>query len=88
MAENPLNRRFHTPLCLLKLATDMTEFKGGEKLYLSSILDLYNGEIISYGISRRHTLDFILEPQDQVVETIKNEAEYRATIRLWMALSA
>jgi transposase InsO family protein len=32
----------------------VTEFNvGGQKLYLSPILDLYNGEIISYGIARR-----------------------------------
>ncbi|EGH36142.1 transposase, partial [Pseudomonas syringae pv. japonica str. M301072] len=30
-----------------KGATDVTEFKvGGQKLYLSPIMDLYNGEII------------------------------------------
>ncbi|WP_143492802.1 DDE-type integrase/transposase/recombinase, partial [Pseudomonas amygdali] len=37
-----------------KWATDVTEFKvGGQKLYLSPIMDLYNGEIISYASARR-----------------------------------
>ena len=82
VAKNRLNRRFHTSIRLQKLATDVTEFKcaGDEKLYLSSILDLYNGEIISFGISNRPTLDFVLEPLNQAVEIIKNEAKYRTTI--------
>ncbi|TSB44599.1 IS3 family transposase, partial [Alkalicoccobacillus porphyridii] len=39
VAENRLNRRFHTPIPLQKLTTDVTEFKckGGEKLYFSPI---------------------------------------------------
>lgn len=55
LAKNRLNRRFHTPIRLQKLVTDVTEFKcvGEEKLYLSPILDLYNGEIISFGMSNR-----------------------------------
>ena len=32
-----------------KLTTDVTEFKiGDEKVYLSPVLDMFNGEIISY----------------------------------------
>ena len=52
VAKNRLSRRFNTPIPLQKLVTDITEFKckGEEKLYLSPILDLYNGEIISFGI--------------------------------------
>ena len=82
VAKNRLNRRFTTPYRLQKLVTDVTEFKctGDEKLYLSPILDLYNGEIISYGISKRPTLDFVLAPLDQVVKIIKKEATYRTTI--------
>ena len=82
VAKNRLNRRFNTPIRLQKLVTDVTEFKcaGDAKLYLSPILDLYNGEIISFGISNRPTLDFVLEPLNQAVEMIKNEAKYRTTI--------
>ena len=37
-----------------KWVTDVTEFSlFGSKLYLSPVLDLYNGEIISYAISER-----------------------------------
>lgn len=82
VAKNRLNRRFNTSIPLQKLVTDVTEFKcnGNEKLYLSPILDLYNGEIISYGVSRKPTLDFVLQPLDQAVEIITNKAEYRTTI--------
>ena len=51
VAKNRLTRRFKT-LRLQKLVTDVTEFKctNDEKLYLSPIMDLYNGEILAYGI--------------------------------------
>jgi putative transposase len=42
------------------LVTDVTEFNvGGEKLYLSPILDLFNGEIVSYEIARRPLLNMV-----------------------------
>lgn len=80
--ENRLNRRFNTPIRLQKLVTDITEFKctGNEKLYLSPILDLYNGEVISYGISNKPTLDFAVKPLNQAIEIIKSKAKYRTTI--------
>ena len=82
IAKNRLNRRFHTPIRLQKLVTDVTEFKcvGEEKLYLSPILDLYNGEIISFGMSKRPTLNFVIEPLNQALEVIKKEANFRTTI--------
>lgn len=37
-----------------KWGTDVTEFSvGGEKLYLSPVIDLFNGEVISYTLSER-----------------------------------
>ncbi|WP_245807801.1 IS3 family transposase [Halobacillus massiliensis] len=82
VAHNRLKRRFHTPIRLQKLVTDVTEFKcaGNEKLYLSPIMDLFNGEIVSFGISKRPTLDLVLKPLNEAVETIRTEAEYRTTI--------
>lgn len=82
VAKNRMNRRFTTPYRLQKLVTDVTEFKctGDIKLYLSPILDLYNGEIISFEISNRPTLDFVLAPLDQAIKIIKKEATYRTTI--------
>ena len=82
VAKNRISRRFSTPIPLQKLVTDITEFKclGEEKLYLSPILDLYNGEIISFGIKKRPTLDLVMKPLDQTMEIIKNHATYRTTI--------
>lgn len=38
--------------------TDVTEFNvGGAKLYLSPIMDLYNGEIVAYETAKRPLLD-------------------------------
>lgn len=40
--------------------TDVTEFNvRGEKLYLSPVMDFYNGEIATYKTSRRPTFDLV-----------------------------
>ena len=54
IAPNLLARDFHAERPNQKWVTDVTEFSlFGSKLYLSPVLDLYNGEIISYAISER-----------------------------------
>ena len=59
-AENLLKRDFVATKPLQKCATDITEFSlFGVKLYLSPIIDLYNGEIVSYEISERAILSDI-----------------------------
>jgi putative transposase len=61
IAPNILNREFRASKPNEKWVTDITEFKlFGETLYLSPILDLYNGEIIAYEINRRQGFDLIL----------------------------
>jgi transposase InsO family protein len=53
-APNTLKRRFDAERPNQKWVTDVTEFKvSGEKLYLSPVLDLYNGEIVAYQTARR-----------------------------------
>lgn len=53
-APNILNRQFTADQPNTKWVTDVTEFKvGGEKLYLSPVLDLYNGEIVAYQTDTR-----------------------------------
>lgn len=53
-APNILNREFKAQKPMQKWATDITEFKvRDKKLYLSPIIDLFNGEIISYNLSQR-----------------------------------
>lgn len=52
IAPNLLNRNFTATSPCQKWATDITEFKvGDKKLYLSPIIELFNGEIISYNLS-------------------------------------
>lgn len=82
ISKNRLSRRFNTPISLQKLVTDITEFKclGEEKLYLNPILDLYNGEIIAFGIKNRPTLDIVMDPLKESIEVVKNHAIYRTTI--------
>lgn len=53
-APNILERQFKAKRPNEKWVTDVTEFRvAGEKLYLSPILDLYNGEIVSFETARR-----------------------------------
>jgi putative transposase len=55
-----LKRKFGALRPNQKWVTDMTEFNvGGQKIYLSPVLDLYNGEIIAYEIARRPLFDMI-----------------------------
>lgn len=60
IAPNVLNRDFSTTRPNQKWATDVTEVKiKGRKLYLSPILDMFNGEIVSYSISYRPDMKMI-----------------------------
>lgn len=53
-APNHLERNFDADAANQKWVTDVTEFRVGErKLFLSPIMDLYNGEIVSYEIAER-----------------------------------
>jgi len=66
IAPNILKRDFHATAPNQKWTTDITEFAlFGEKLYLSPILDMYNGEIISYEISDRPVLEQVLNMLDK-----------------------
>jgi transposase InsO family protein len=59
LAPDLLKRNFKAAQPNLKWVTDITQFQLlGQKIYLSPILDLFNGEIISYVLS--HTPDFRL----------------------------
>lgn len=71
VAENVINRDFTATAPNQKWTTDITEFKlFGAKLYLSPILDMYNGEIISYTISNRPVLKQVLDMLDIAFEKI------------------
>ena len=55
-APNVLGREFSAQKANQKWVTDVTEFNvAGEKLYLSPVMDLYNGEIIAYETASKPT---------------------------------
>ena len=70
-APNLINRDFHADAPNQKWTTDITEFSlFGKKLYLSPILDMYNGEIISYNISESPNLIQVMDMLDKAFEKI------------------
>lgn len=57
---NVLNRQFQAEQPNQKWVTDVTEFNvRGDKLYLSPVLDLYNGEIVAYEMQTRAHLPLV-----------------------------
>lgn len=71
IAPNILERNFTTENPNQKWVTDITEFKlFGEKLYLSPILDLFNGEIITYTIGSRATYSLVSEMSEKAFERL------------------
>lgn len=62
VADNLIKRDFNSSLPLMKLATDVTEFKiAAGKLYLSPIIDMYNREIVAYEISYAPNLNMVVK---------------------------
>lgn len=73
IAPNILERNFNTSHPNQKWATDITEFNvSGNKLYLSPIIDLFNGEIISYELSERPVFAQIINMLKKSFRKIKN----------------
>lgn len=67
IAQNLLNRKFIAEKPLEKLVTDITYLLfGGKSLYLSSILDVYNSEIIVYTIGEKQDISFVLDTLHQL----------------------
>ena len=70
-APNLLNRNFASDVPYKKLVTDVTEIRiFGEKIYLSAVLDLFNGELICYTLSHRPELDMVMEMMSGTVSII------------------
>ena len=73
VAPNLLKRNFEATAPNQKWVTDVTEFKVGEqKLYLSPLIDLYNGEVISYNLSTSPNYAQIVDMLDKAFEREKN----------------
>jgi putative transposase len=71
-APHILGRDFKANNANEKWVTDVTEFKvGSEKLYLSPVMDLYNGEIIAYEMSRRPVFELVSNMLDKAIGKLK-----------------
>ena len=88
VAPNRIRRRFNTHVPHQKITTDTTEFKYFEidskgrmvikKLYLDPFLDMFNGEVLSYSISKSPSSNSILTAQKKAIE-ITSDCPYRRT---------
>ena len=73
VAPNIINRDFLATAPNRKWTTDVTQIKiGSIKLYLSPILDMFNGEIISYNISKSPNLEQVYDMLDKAFEKFHN----------------
>ena len=67
VAENLLNRDFTAKRPFQKLVTDITYLPfGNTLLYLSTIMDVFNREIIAYTISDKQDTAFVLDTLNQL----------------------
>ena len=73
VADNLLNREFSSDRPNQKWVTDVTEFKvNNEKIYLSPIIDLFNGEVISFNLSRHPVFEQVVDMIKKAFEKIPN----------------
>lgn len=68
---NLLSRNFESEGVCEKLVSDVTEFKvAGMKVYLSPLIDLFNGEVIGHSVSTSPTVAFVTQMMDGMEERI------------------
>jgi len=73
IAPNVLKRNFMAVQPNRKWATDVTEFSiFGQKRYLSPIIDLYNGEVISYTLYEHPNLLMVTDMLKKAFDKIEN----------------
>ena len=88
VAPNRIKRRFNTHIPHQKITTDTTEFKYYEvdskgkmtmhKLYLDPFMDMFNGEIISYGIDKRPSAANVMNALNEAIE-VTSDCLFRRT---------
>ena len=88
IAKNRVNRRFNTSIIHQKITTDTSEFKYYEfdnkgkmitkKIYLDTFLDMFNGEILSYSITKSPSAEGIMTALKQAIE-VTNDCRFRRT---------
>lgn len=75
ICDNLLNREFEAENPNEKWVTDVTEFKvHNEKLYLSPIVDLFNGEVISFNLSRHPVFAQIVDMLEKAFNKIPDNS--------------
>ena len=71
VAANLLERNFVAQRPNQKWVTDVTEFKVAQhKLYLSPVMDLYNGEIVAYETARRPCYSLVGNMLDKALDCL------------------
>lgn len=71
ICDNLLKREFEAEKPNQKWVTDVTEFRVHDnKLYLSPIVDLYNGEVISYNLSKNAVFSQVADMLEKAFEKI------------------
>ncbi len=76
IAPNLLNRQFQAMRPNQKWATDVTEFKVlGKRVYLSPILDLFNGEVVSYSVSQSPSFAATMEMLKKAFEQLPEKLD-------------
>ncbi|PJK14304.1 hypothetical protein CO613_06615 [Lysobacteraceae bacterium NML07-0707] len=72
---NVLNRQFQATQPNQKWVTDVTEFNvRGQKLYLSPVLDLYNGEIVAYTMQQRPHFSLVKDMLQKAIAKLPAKA--------------
>jgi putative transposase len=74
-APNILQRNFEASDVNQKWATDVTEFNvAGEKVYLSPVMDLCNGQIIAFETDRRPAFSMVTKMLETALATLRGNA--------------
>lgn len=86
ISSNRINRRFCTSVPHQKITTDTTEFKYYEvdakgrmnikKLYVDPFMDMWNLEIISYGISHTPSVKSIMDALNEAI-SVTDDCKFR-----------
>ena len=76
VAPNLLERHFKTNQPNRKWVTDVTEFKvNDQKLYLSPIIDLFNGEVVSYNLSRHPNFKQVTDMLEDAFQKLPDKVD-------------
>jgi putative transposase len=74
VAPDLIQRRFKAERMNQKWVTDVTEFSiAGEKLFLSPVMDLHNGEIIAFETATRPVFKLVKDMLDKALDTLVGE---------------